>query len=359
MDPRENETGMSEALQEGEDEIEFRFSDYNQRVTVAFIYFIISILGSFGNAMVILAVCLSHRLRTITNVFVVSLSVADMLTCVVLPFNAANLLDSDLDSSLLPEWICKAVAMVLYVCGGCSLYTLAAIAINRYILITKPVRTYRSLYSRRKTAVMVAVTWFVPFLVAFVPPLFGLGELGYAEKYGGCTHKTSNPLSHIYSIVQAVLFYPGPMTIIIICYVKIFRYVQRHCRQLASSHAGGSLSSVRKGDTNSDGNPNGPCKLEQQLASRKQINITKNLFCVVLAFAICVSPFGIALMIPPSDPFIPWAAAILVLNSCVNPIIYATKHPHFRDVFRLMLRCQCSTIRPKNNFVRRNVIRRR
>ncbi|XP_038045053.1 melatonin receptor type 1B-A-like [Patiria miniata] len=358
MDPLQNDTATNETLVDGA-EVEFRFSDYNQRVVLASIYFIISILGCVGNAMVIVAVCLARRLRTITNVFVVSLSIADLLTCLALPFNAVNLLDADLGSSMLPEWICKAVALVLYVCGGCSLYTLAAIAINRYILITRPVRTYRSLYSRCKTAGMVTATWLVPFLVAFFPPLFGLGELGYAEKYGSCTHKTSNPLSHVYSIVQAVIFYPGPMTIIIVCYVKIFKYVKQHCKRLMCSQTEGSVSSLRKSNADTESNPKDSYKLKRPSTSRKQIDITKNLFCVVLAFVICVSPFGIALMIPPSDPFIPWAAAILVLNSCINPIIYATKHPHFREVFRLMLRCQCSKIRPKNSLVRQNVIRRR
>ena len=358
MDLR-NETEVSDNLnEEGDGDGEFRFSDYNQRVIVASLNLIIAVLGIFGNLLVILAVCLSRRLRTITNVFVVSLSVADMLTCMVLPFNAANLLDSNLSSSIFPEWICKSVALVLYVCGGCSLYTLAAIALNRFMLITKPVKTYRNVYTPFKVAIMVTTTWLVPFLVAFVPQLFGLGELGYAEKYGTCNHKTSNPFSHIYSIVQAVMFYPGPMTIIIICYVKIFKHVKQHCRSMSLGQRELSVSSSIH-HANEDLDPKHSSITKRLYTSRKQIDITKNLFCVVLAFVICVSPFAIALMIPPSDPFIPWAGVILLLNSCVNPVIYATKHPHFKQVFHLMLRCQCNNIQPTHNFVRQNVVRRR
>ncbi|XP_033639797.1 5-hydroxytryptamine receptor 4-like [Asterias rubens] len=357
MYPQPNGTESGDALDD-EGAGEFRFSDYNQRVVVASLNLLISVFGIFGNVLVILAVALSRRLRTITNAFVVSLSVADLLTCMSLPFNAANLLHSDLSNSMFSDLVCKTLALILYTCGGCSLYTLAAIALNRYILITKSIKHYRSLYTPFKVAVMVTATWFVPLLVAFVPPLFGLGELGYAEKYGTCNHKTSNPLSHIYSIFQAVSFYPGPMVIIVICYVKIFKHVKQHCQNMMTSSSL-ELSISSSVQTKEALHPKENNSVTRRLtSSRRQIDITKNLFCVVLAFVICVSPFGIALMIPPSDPFIPWAAVFLAFNSCVNPVIYATKHPQFRQVFRLMLRCQFNKIQP-DPFVRKAVIRRR
>ncbi len=55
---------------------------------------ILGILNSlviFGNGLVIAAVFTSHKLRTVTHGFIVSLAVADLLVGVfVLPFSSAN-----------------------------------------------------------------------------------------------------------------------------------------------------------------------------------------------------------------------------------------------------------------------------
>ncbi|KAJ8038599.1 hypothetical protein HOLleu_16063 [Holothuria leucospilota] len=36
---------------------------------------------------------------------------------------------------------------------------------------------------------------------------------------------------------------------------------------------------------------------------------------------------------------------LVVLNSCLNPILYAVKHPHFRQVFRCIVLCRWKDIR--------------
>ena len=85
----------------------FEFSDYKQRVIVAVLYLMVVVLGIFGNTLVILAVLLSKKLRTATNAFVVSLSVADLLTCLGLPWDAAATLGRD--GPPFGEWGCSVV----------------------------------------------------------------------------------------------------------------------------------------------------------------------------------------------------------------------------------------------------------
>ncbi|XP_049809377.1 octopamine receptor Oamb-like [Schistocerca serialis cubense] len=51
---------------------------------------IIDVMVVAGNCLVVAAVFLSHKLRSVTNLFIVSLAVADLLVGVaVLPFSAA------------------------------------------------------------------------------------------------------------------------------------------------------------------------------------------------------------------------------------------------------------------------------
>ena len=65
---------------------------YPERVVTASILLLISLINIIGNSMVILAVVFSKKLRTSTNVFVVSLSSADLLAGVAAPMSAVALL---------------------------------------------------------------------------------------------------------------------------------------------------------------------------------------------------------------------------------------------------------------------------
>ncbi|XP_038045009.1 probable G-protein coupled receptor No18 [Patiria miniata] len=351
---------------------EFTFNDYTQRCIVGTIFVIVSIVGTFGNGLVILAVILSRKLRTVTNVFVVNLAVADLLVCLILPWNAVGLFTSPELGWPLPEKLCVAVALISYTCGGCSLYTLATIAINRWMLITRPSRTYRTCYKPAYLAVMVTVVWLIPLLVAWVPPMLGLGELGYTEKYSTCTHKNSHELAPYYSLLQSIIFLPVPFIIIIVSYVNIFRHVRQHTKVLMTNQEKSvelsETSNYRENNTSGarELEPSSPVGRSQNLSvakkrlSRRQVEITKNLFYVVCAFTVCILPYGIALLIPPSDPIIPWTAALFLVNSCINPIIYATKHPYFKQVFKLMLTCHCGKIPEQSDFLRsvRSTVRR-
>lgn len=329
----------------------YKIEEYpTQRIIIAILYGLLSLTGLLGNFLVILAVILSKKLRTITNVFVVNLSIADCLTCLMLPFNIVGLLNlnGDQDMYLLSENICKGAALILFTCAGCSVYTLAAIGINRWYLITRPVRRYRTFFAKGRITCMVFIVWFIPFLTAMLPPLLGLGELGYARKYASCTHKTSHPLSDYYSMLQSAIVYPIPLITIVSTYVLIFIHIREHAKIITEQPDVSTTSYVSNAnavsmDTNAD--------LRKRL-SRRQLEITRNLFYVVCAFFICITPYCIVLFIPPSDPLVPWTAAIFLVNSCVNPFIYATKHPHFKVIFKLILTCKCSQIPEKSRIMR-------
>lgn len=343
-------TSTSATTTAGSDGRNFVFNDPVQRIILAVIFIIAFVVGFTGNGLTMLAVALSRKLRTITNVFVVNLAMADLLTCCVLPWNTVALLS--FSGWPLPDWVCAGAALVLYTCGGCSLYSLATIAINRYIIITRPLKTYRAIYTKRNNAIILTICWLVPFSVSLIPPLCGLGELGYAVKYKTCSHKTAHPLSDYYSMLQAAVLYPVPLVIVVVCYIKIFLHTRRHIRTMTMSDTSDtSVTNTKRSSPN--GTPHHePNKSVKKRLNRRQVEITKNMLFVVCAFGLCASPYCVSLMIPPSDPAIPWTAAILLFNSCVNPFIYATKHPYFKQVFGFMLMCRCTEIPEQASIIR-------
>ncbi|RMX47509.1 hypothetical protein pdam_00002129 [Pocillopora damicornis] len=87
----------------------------------------------FGNALVILAFKRNMKIRTVTNYFVVSLAVADILVALVsMPIWAAYLMSG----VLLKEVFLKVWTFMDILCGVASIINLTAISIERFIFKT-------------------------------------------------------------------------------------------------------------------------------------------------------------------------------------------------------------------------------
>ncbi|XP_022109234.1 G-protein coupled receptor moody-like [Acanthaster planci] len=340
----------------------FEFNDYTQRVVVAVMYLVVILLGTAGNILVILAVLLSKKLRTATNAFVVNLSVADLLTCLVLPWTVVATLSKD--GLPVGEWVCSVAAVVQATAIGCSMYTLASIGLQRLLLIKRPMTTYRVIYTPKKIAAWLVVAWSIPLLVTLVPPLLDVGAVGYNKKYRHCGFPSTHPRSNDYDLIIAGGLYPVPLITIVVCYVLIWWHLRRHAKKVSAPEASTdsmtqttrmSMVSESMATTNRpthNANKPGVSRqgtLRKSHVSRRQTEITKNMFYIVCAFMLCLTPFAICLFYDDSDPFLPYASAILVFNSCINPLIYATKHRDFKTVFGCILRRKWDNIPEPSN----------
>ncbi|XP_022084763.1 melatonin receptor type 1A-like [Acanthaster planci] len=308
---------------------------YYMRVILATLCIVSSVFGVVGNTLVICAVPLSKKLRTVTNVFIVNLSVSDLMACTFLPWQAVSVLSED--GWPLPQayWLCVVTSAVFCLSICCSVTNLALIALNRWIGITKSAATTRRIYTSRNIACMIALSWAVPFVLSIMLPLLGIGEIGYEPLYSVCSWVKGNEYSLLHNILIIVFFFPAPLAVISLCYISIFRYVLKTSRRLARQ----DIPSVSDAVSGAD-------RAMRKKLWKRQIAVTKNLVYIVLAYVICITPFAVS-VIPLgyewSIRLTPYAGAILFFNSCVNPIIYATSHPDFKEAFGFMVRCQCTT----------------
>ncbi|XP_020278898.1 octopamine receptor Oamb [Pseudomyrmex gracilis] len=122
-----------------------------------------------GNVLVILAVYSNSKLRNVTNMFIVSLAVADLMVGVaVLPFSAAW--------EVFKVWIygdlwCSVwLAVDVWMCTA-SILNLCAISLDRYLAVTRPV-SYPQLMSTKRARLLIAIVWVLSFVICF-PPLVG------------------------------------------------------------------------------------------------------------------------------------------------------------------------------------------
>ena len=107
------------------------FAAYGERQLIAAFYSVIMIVGTLGNCLVLLAVLLSRKLRTVPNVFVVNLSVADLISSLSMPWQAVAVLS--VDDWPLSDWVCAMGALCVLVPVSSSINTLTLIAINRFV----------------------------------------------------------------------------------------------------------------------------------------------------------------------------------------------------------------------------------
>ncbi|XP_072018747.1 G-protein coupled receptor moody-like [Amphiura filiformis] len=356
--------------------IDLLIYSYGERIFVAICWLLISIFGTLGNSLVIVAVLLSRKLRTVTNVFVVSLAVADLLTSLFLIWSVFALLGRNGWPLPQAEWFCIAGGFMIFTCTGASLWNLAAISVNRLLLITIPLPTYRKIYKPRNLAIMVTIVWFIPFSVCLALPLAGIGGFGYDEQHSTCSDLDNHPEGETFHRAQTVTFYPIPLITIITCYSFIFRRVRRHLKQqrnneelktVPSTTSAGSSTAITSSGVSS-GSVSGQSSHQDvdativkkktpsnrtQRINKMEMDITKNLFLVVCAFLLFLSPYFIALFIPGSDYFLLYGGIIVLANSMINPVIYARRHPHFKVVFGCMIQRRYGDIPEPSDFLKR------
>ena len=87
----------------------------------------------------------------------------------------------------------------------------------------------------------------------------------------------------------------------------------------------------------------------RQSLTRRQMAVTKSMFYILCAFLACTVPFAIIMMSTSPGRFGPYTGCILLLNSALNPLIYAVKLPHFKKEMKRVCLCRYTQTR-RNSF---------
>ncbi|XP_034398382.1 adenosine A2a receptor a isoform X2 [Cyclopterus lumpus] len=132
---------------------------------------LIAVFSVLGNVLVCWAVCLNSNLQSITNFFVVSLAVADIAVGVLaIPFSIV--ISTGFCSNF---YGCLFIACFVLVLTQSSIFSLLAIAIDRYIAIKIPLR-YISLVTDQRAQSIIAICWVLSIIIGLTP-MMGWHEL--------------------------------------------------------------------------------------------------------------------------------------------------------------------------------------
>nr|XP_054765080.1 thyrotropin-releasing hormone receptor-like [Lytechinus pictus] len=311
---------------------------YKHRIIVSALLLFVSLLGMAGNFLVILSVMVSKKLQTPTNVLVVSLAVADLMTCLIIPLQVVMLLSQS--DWPLPEVVCKGIVYMSYAAICCSVMTLTAIAIIRWYVITRSVHGYHGINTHRSMITVAIITWIASFIAMVTPPSLGIGSVGYSEFYRLCSVTDDNPLRAFYVLIQAIILVLA-LFVTAVFYILILHFVMKSTKSFRTKFR---EDEAPKGTKENQSNTTGNGMSTNARFNKREIEITKNLFVVVCVFVLCMSPQGVNFIIPGASIFTLYSGAIMSFNSTLNPIIYGLKHPNFKEVFRFLLTCNVSGI---------------
>ncbi|XP_052772667.1 octopamine receptor 1-like [Mya arenaria] len=176
-----------------------------------------------GNSLVITAVFTTRKLRTVTNIFIVSLACADLLLgFAVLPFSISVEVDEWLWGQV---WCSMWLAIDVWLCTA-SILSLCAISFDRFIAVTHPIR-YPTIMSPSRGRWLVASVWILSFMIC-LPPLLGWNESTLNEPSSSILTELNKKVTCEltattgYRIYAALGSFFIPMLVLVFFYFRIY-----------------------------------------------------------------------------------------------------------------------------------------
>ncbi|XP_023933194.1 QRFP-like peptide receptor [Lingula anatina] len=140
-------------------------------ITTTFFYVSIFLFGIIGNILIVYVVLCSRTMQSATHLFLVNLSLSDLLVLVIcMPTALIDLYAKEV--WFLGEAMCKSVPFFENCTALASTITIVMISCERYRGICQPVKTRTTkVLSRSQIGILIAVSW-MSAIVACLPFFF-------------------------------------------------------------------------------------------------------------------------------------------------------------------------------------------
>ncbi|XP_041661892.1 trace amine-associated receptor 1-like [Cheilinus undulatus] len=273
--------------------------------------FLLSLVTVCGNLLVMISIMYFTQLRSPTNYLILSLAVADLLVGVlVFPLSMAFSLSSCLYQE---DLICKVRNSFDVSLSGCSILNLCCISIDRYYAVCQPL-TYKAKINHHVTVVMILISWGGSALI-------GIGVL-IAGLYNTCVDSCFLDMVMVNTVGPILAFYL-PVIIMLCIYLKIFLVALKQARRIQNK----TCQSTKSGAT----------------VSKSERKATKTLAIVLGVFLLCWTPFFLCITFSPFGqnpapvPVVETLNWLTLVNSMLNPFIYAFFYSWFRTAFMMIV----------------------
>uniref|UniRef100_A0AAY5JXI7 G-protein coupled receptors family 1 profile domain-containing protein n=1 Tax=Esox lucius TaxID=8010 RepID=A0AAY5JXI7_ESOLU len=251
-----------------------------------YIFSLISVVTVFLNLLVIISISHIKQLHTPTNLLILSLAVSDLLVgLIVIPAITLAIMEQ---CWVLGDYYCALLIYITCLCTSISIAHLVLISVDRYVAVCNPLM-YHSTITITRSYCCMSIT---------------------CRCFEECYFVKGDIWINMLDLVISMVF---PCSIIITLYLKIFVVARSQARQVYSK--------------------------ETVQANKSERKAAKTLGIVVFNYLICWLPINFTQYIYFSSGnsssififFLP------LVNSFINPIIYAFFYPWFKATAKRIL----------------------
>ncbi|KAM8707162.1 hypothetical protein ACLKA7_011285 [Drosophila subpalustris] len=265
---------------EASEESEESWVDVSLLLLKGFIFSSIILAAVLGNALVIISVQRNRKLRVITNYFVVSLAMADMLVALcAMTFNASVELSGG--KWMFGPFMCNVYNSLDVYFSTASILHLCCISVDRYYAIVRPLE-YPLNMTHRTVCFMLANVWILPALISFTPIFLGWYTTAeHLRKVSLQPDQCTFVVNKAYALISSSVSFWIPGIVMLVMYWRIFKEAVRQRKALSRTSSNILLNSVHMGHTQQPTNLSylhpSDCDLNTKSAREETISAVSNL----------------------------------------------------------------------------------
>lgn len=188
---------------------------------------LLSLVTVIMNVLVLCAVKKERSLHTVGNLYIVSLSVADLIVgTTVMPLNLIYLLQ---DEWKLGHAVCLFWLIMDYVASTASIFSLFILCLDRYRSVRQPLK-YLKYQTWGKASAMIAGAWLLAML--WIIPILGWRSFTHVELKPEEENKCDTDFRFVtwFKIVTAVFNFYVPSVLMLWFYRYIYMAVRQHLK---------------------------------------------------------------------------------------------------------------------------------
>ncbi|XP_057260835.1 type-2 angiotensin II receptor [Pezoporus wallicus] len=278
------------------------------------LFSVVLALGLVGNSVVVVVLCRHSGPKTVANIYILNLAVADLLCLATLPFWATYYAQGY--NWLFGSLMCKISSSVLCLNMFASIFFITCMSVDRYHAIVHPMHSQRR--TLQKAYFTALVVWGLACLSSL--PTFYFRDTHSIESLGVNACIMAFPQESYARWAVATAFLKNalgffiPLTVITTCYVRIRKPLLR-AREFGKN-------------------------------KQKRDKVLKLVAAVVVAFLISWLPFHVLTFLDALahmsiisscavtgliDTALPFGICMAFANSCINPLLYCFIGNQFQE----------------------------
>lgn len=276
----------------------------------------VSLLTVTLNLLVIISISHFRQLHTPTNTLLLSLAVSDLVVgLLVMPIEGLRYMEM---CWWLGSLMCALTPYVSYCVLSASVGNMVLISIDRYLAICDPL-LYASKVTLRRAKIAICLCWACSLLYN---ASILMGHLQQPERYNSCHGECVIVIDHISGTVDLFITFVLPCTVMVVMYMRVFIAAVAQMRVIRIQNVAIAVNAAPR-------------------VTKSEWKAARTLGIVITVFLLCFGPYYYPALAGGDTvnnlSYFAVLSWIMMINSCVNPLIYALFYPWFRKAIKLIV----------------------